>query len=147
MVPDTLHLYEERQHSLLLVSKHGDERSKAKQAQKASSPSTAATAAPEITLSGGEAHHSSLVALWRKEKLTDTSPSAPRASSSRRTAQHWPLALTISLVSSTRACATQQTNSSDSTHALEGLRSPVLESLLAFVYEGSCEVDRTLGLF
>ena len=30
-----------------------------------------ATAAPKITLSGGEAHHSSLAALWRQENLTD----------------------------------------------------------------------------
>ena len=34
------------------------------------------TAAPKITLSGGEAHHSSLVALWRQEKLTDIALSA-----------------------------------------------------------------------
>ena len=38
-----------------------------KHAQKASSSPSAAAAAPKITLSGGEAHHSSLVALWRKE--------------------------------------------------------------------------------
>ena len=30
------------------------------------------------------------------------------------------------------------------THALEGIRSPVLEALLAYVYEGSCEVEEDL---
>ena len=43
-----------------------------KRARTASSSSSSAAAAPKVTLSGGEAHHSSLVALWRKEKLTDT---------------------------------------------------------------------------
>eukprot|EP00964_Phaeocystis_antarctica_P120914 scaffold84648_cov78-Phaeocystis_antarctica.AAC.1 len=43
-----------------------------KRSRAASSPSSSATAAaPKITLSGGEAHHSSLAALWRQEKLTD----------------------------------------------------------------------------
>ena len=45
-----------------------------KRGRTAASPSSssASAAAPKITLSGGEAHHSSLVALWRKGKLTDT---------------------------------------------------------------------------
>ena len=42
-----------------------------KRARSAAGPSSSAAYTPKITLSGGEAHHSSLVALWHKEKLTD----------------------------------------------------------------------------
>ena len=64
-----------------------------KRARTAANPSSSE---PKVTLSGGEAHHSSLaVLLWRKEKLTDIAPSAPRASSSRRTGQRWPQALVV----------------------------------------------------
>ena len=43
-----------------------------KRARAAASPSSSSSAAaPKITLRGGEAHHSSLAALWREEKLTD----------------------------------------------------------------------------
>ena len=112
-----------------------------KRARSGSSSSTA-TAAPKITLSGGEAHHSSLVALWRKEKLTDIAVCAEGVEfKAHRAALASSSGYFLSLFDSGMRDATS------ATHALEGLRSPVLEALLAFVYEGSCEVDRTLGLF
>ena len=42
-----------------------------KRARRTTASSSSTAAAPKITLRGGEAHHSSLAALWRKEKLTD----------------------------------------------------------------------------
>ena len=40
-----------------------------KRARTSSSPSSSAAAAPKITQHGGEAHHSSLAALWRKDPV------------------------------------------------------------------------------
>eukprot|EP00964_Phaeocystis_antarctica_P159697 scaffold130865_cov69-Phaeocystis_antarctica.AAC.3 len=56
------------------------------------------------------------------KKSSPISPSAPRALSSRRIAQCWPPARVISLVSSTRACATQRPNSCDRGAPLAGAR-------------------------
>ena len=47
-------------------------RTAAAAASPSSSSSQASTAAaPKLTLSGGVPHHSSLVALWRDDRLTD----------------------------------------------------------------------------
>ena len=112
----------------------------AKHAQKASSPSpSAAAAAPKITLSGGEAHHSSLVALWRKDKFTDIAVCAEGVEfKAHRAALASSSGYFLSLFDS------GMRDAASPTHAIEGLRSPVLEALLAFVYEGSCEVEEGL---
>ena len=105
----------------------------------ASGPSSAAAAAPKITLRGGEAHHSSLAALWRKEKLTDIAVCAEGVEfKAHRAALASSSGYFLSLFDS------GMRDAASATHAIEGLRSPVLGALLAFVYEGSCEVEEGL---
>ena len=114
-----------------------------KRARAASSPSSSAAAAsdaaPKIMLGGGEAHHSSLVALWRKEKFTDIAVCAEGVEfKAHRAALASSSGYFLSLFDS------GMRDAASATHALEGLRSQVLEALLAFVYEGSCEVEAGL---
>ena len=112
-----------------------------KRARTAASPSSSASsaAAPKITLSGGEAHHSSLVALWRKEKLTDIAVCAEGVEfKAHRAALASSSGYFLSLFDS------GMRDAASATHAIEGLRSPVLEALLGFVYEGSCQVEAGL---
>ena len=98
-----------------------------------------ATAAPKITLSGGEAHHSSLVALWRQEKLTDIAVCAEGVEfKAHRAVLAASSGYFLSLFDS------GMRDAETATHAIEGLRSSVLETLLAFVYEGSCQVEEGL---
>eukprot|EP00964_Phaeocystis_antarctica_P119077 scaffold82818_cov72-Phaeocystis_antarctica.AAC.2 len=93
-----------------------------KRARTASSPSSsasAAAAAPKITLSGGEAHHSSLVALWRKDKFTDIAVCAEGVEfKAHRAALASSSGYFLSLFDS------GMRDAANSTHALEGLRSP-----------------------
>ena len=97
------------------------------------------TAAPTITLRGGEAHHSSLAALWRQEKLTDIALCAEGVEfKAHRAALASSSGYFLSLFDS------GMRDAASPTHAIEGLRSPVLEALLAFVYEGSCKVEAGL---
>ena len=113
-----------------------------KRARTASSPSSsaaAAAAAPKITLRGGEPHHSSLVALWRKDKFTDIAVCAEGVEfKAHRAALASSSGYFLSLFDS------GMRDAASATHAIEGLRSPVLQALLAFVYEGSCEVEAGL---
>ena len=111
-----------------------------KRGRTAASPSSSASAAaPKITLSGGEAHHSSLVALWRKEKLTDIAVCAEGVEfKAHRAALASSSGYFLSLFDS------GMRDAASATHAIEGLRSPVLEALLGFVYEGSCQVEAGL---
>ena len=111
-----------------------------KRARTASSPSSSSAASvPKITLSGGEAHHSSLAALWRKEKLTDIAVCAEGVEfKAHRAALASSSGYFLSLFDSGMRDATSPT------HAIEGLLSPVLEALLAFIYEGLCEVEAGL---
>ena len=98
-----------------------------------------ATAAPKITLSGGEAHHSSLVALWRQEKLTDIAVCAEGVEfKAHRAVLAASSGYFLSLFDS------GMRDAETATHAIEGLRSSVLETLLAFAYEGSCQVEEGL---
>ena len=98
-----------------------------------------ATAAPKITLSGGEAHHSSLVALWRQEKLTDIAVCAEGVEfKAHRAVLAASSGYFLSLFDS------GMRDAETATHAIEGLRSSVLETLLAFVYEGSCQAEEGL---
>ena len=111
-----------------------------KRARAAASPSSSSSAAaPKITLSGGEAHHSSLAALWREEKLTDIAVCAEGVEfKAHRAALASSSGYFLSLFDS------GMRDAASATHAIEGLRSPVLGALLAFVYEGSCEVEEGL---
>ena len=110
-----------------------------KRARAASSSSSTTTATPKITLSGGEAHHSSLAALWRQEKLTDIALCAEGVEfKAHRAALASSSGYFLSLFDS------GMRDAASPTHAIEGLRSSVLEALLAFVYEGSCQVEAGL---
>ena len=91
----------------------------------ASGPSSAAAAAPKITLRGGEAHHSSLVALWRKEKLTDIALCAGGVEFKAHRA-----ALASSSDYFGSLFDSGMRDAASPTHSIEGLRSPVLEALL-----------------
>ena len=92
-----------------------------------------------ITLNGGEAHHSSLAALWRQEKLTDIAVCAEGVEfKAHRAALAASSGYFFSLFDSGMRDATSPT------HSIEGLRSPVLEALLAFIYEGLCQVEMGL---
>eukprot|EP00964_Phaeocystis_antarctica_P149270 scaffold116353_cov66-Phaeocystis_antarctica.AAC.2 len=114
-------------------------RKRARTAAAASPSSSSAAAASKITLSGGEAHHSSLAALWRQEKLTDITLCAEGVEfKAHRAALASSSGYFLSLFDS------GMRDAASPTHAIEGLRSPVLEALLAFVYEGSCEVEEGL---
>ena len=99
----------------------------------------AEAAPPKITLCGGEAHHSSLITLWHQEKLTDIAIYAEGVKfKAHRAALAGSSGYFLSLFESgMRDAAT-------ATHEIEGLRSPVLEALLAFVYEGLCQVEEGL---
>ena len=93
----------------------------------------------KITLDGGEAHHSSLSALWRQEKLTDIAVCAEGVEfKAHRAALAASSGYFLSLFDSGMRDATIPT------HSIEGLRSPVLEALLAFIYEGLCQVETGL---
>ena len=95
--------------------------------------------APKVTLSGGEAHHSSLVTLWRNDRLTDIALCAEGIEfKAHRAALASSSGYFLSLFDS------GMRDAACSAHAIEGIRSPVLEALLAYVYEGSCEVEEDL---
>ena len=110
-----------------------------KRARRTAASSSSTTAAPKITLRGGEAHHSSLAGLWRKEKLTDITVCAEGVEfKAHRAALASSSGYFLSLFDS------GMRDAASATHAIEGLRSPVLEALLGFVYEGSCQVEAGL---
>ena len=110
-----------------------------KRARSAASPSSSSTAEPKITLSGGEPHHSSLVALWHKEKLTDIAVCAEGTEfKAHRAALASGSGYFLSLFDS------GMRDAANPIHVIEGLSSSVLKALLAFVYEGSCEVEAGL---
>ena len=105
-------------------------------ARTASSPSSSAATGPKITLSGGESHHSSLIALWRKERFTGIAICADGiAFKAHRAALASSSGYFLSLFDS------GMRDAASPTHAIKDLRSLVLEALLAFVYEGSCKVE------
>eukprot|EP00964_Phaeocystis_antarctica_P015145 scaffold8347_cov62-Phaeocystis_antarctica.AAC.8 len=104
-----------------------------------SSSSQSNTAAPKLTLSGGAPHHSSLVALWRDERLTDFAVCAEGVEfKAHRVALASCSGYFLNLFES------GMRDAADATHALEGISPAVLRVLLAFVYEGKCEIDEGL---
>ena len=102
----------------------------------ASSSSQPAGAATKLTLHGGVPHHPSLAGLWRDERLTDFALSAEGVEFK---------AHRVALASSSKyflnLFESGMRDAADATHALEGIRPKALEVLLAFIYEGKCQID------
>jgi N-acetylneuraminic acid mutarotase len=101
-----------------------------------SSSQSAATAGPKLTLHGGVPHHPSLAGLWRDERLTDFALCTEGVEFK---------AHRVALASSSKyflnLFESGMRDAADATHALEGIRPTALEALLAFIYEGKCEID------
>eukprot|EP00964_Phaeocystis_antarctica_P121773 scaffold85444_cov59-Phaeocystis_antarctica.AAC.1 len=95
--------------------------------------------ASKVALSGGQAHHSSLVALWRKERLTDIAICAEGIEFNVHRA-----ALAASSGYFLNLFESGMRDAADATHALQDIRPKALEPLLAFIYEGTCEIDEGL---
>ena len=109
----------------------------------ATSPSSSSSpldaTAPKLTLSGGVPHHASLVALWRDDRLTDFAVCAEGVEfKAHRVALASCSGYFLNLFES------GMRDAADATHALEGISPAVLKALLAFVYEGKCEIDEGL---
>jgi N-acetylneuraminic acid mutarotase len=106
-------------------------------ASSASQPANAA--ATKLTLYGGVPHHPSLAGLWREERLTDFAVCAEGIEFK---------AHRVALASSSKyflnLFESGMRDAADATHALEGIRPKALEVLLAFIYEGKCEIDEGL---
>eukprot|EP00964_Phaeocystis_antarctica_P060116 scaffold35820_cov65-Phaeocystis_antarctica.AAC.9 len=104
-----------------------------------SSSSPPATGATKLTLRGGVPHHPSLAGLWRDERLTDFALCAEGVEFK---------AHRVALASSSKyflnLFESGMRDAADATHALEGIRPKALEALLAFIYEGKCEIDEGL---
>ena len=111
-------------------------RTAASSASSCSSSQSAGAAAPKLTLHGGVPHHASLVALWHDERLTDFAVSAEGVEfKAHRVALASCSGYFLNLFES------GMRDAADATHALEGIRPAVLKALLAFVYEGKCQID------
>ena len=114
-------------------------RTAAASASSSSSSSQAPGAAPRLTLCGGVPHHASLVALWRDDRLTDFAVSAEGVEfKAHRVALASCSGYFLNLFES------GMRDAADATHALEGISAAVLKALLAFVYEGKCQIDEGL---
>ena len=105
-------------------------------AASASSSSQPAGATTKLTLHGGVPHHPALAGLWRDERLTDFAVSAEGVEFK---------AHRVALASSSKyflnLFESGMRDAADATHALEGIRPKALEVLLAFIYEGKCQID------
>ena len=90
----------------------------------------------QLTLHGGVPHHPSLAGLWRDERLTDFAVSAEGVEFK---------AHRVALASSSKyflnLFESGMRDAADATHALEDIRPKALEVLLAFIYEGKCQID------
>ena len=93
----------------------------------------------KLTLNGGVPHHPSLVALWRDDRLTDFAVCAEGVEFK---------AHLVALASCSgyflNLFESGMRDAADATHALQGISPAVLKALLAFVYEGKCEIDEGL---
>jgi len=107
-----------------------------KAARTASSSSPRATAAPTLTLHGGVPYRASVVALWHDDRLTDFTLCAEGVEFKVHR-----LVLTSSSEYFLKLFAS---DTHDATHVLERIRPPVLKALLAFIYEGKCEIHEGL---
>ena len=103
------------------------------------SSSSQSAGATKLTLRGGVPHHASLVALWRNERLTDFAVSAEGVEfKAHRVALASCSGYFLNLFES------GMRDAADATHALKGIRPKALKALLAFVYEGKCQIDEGL---
>eukprot|EP00964_Phaeocystis_antarctica_P122109 scaffold85766_cov58-Phaeocystis_antarctica.AAC.2 len=106
--------------------------------KRARGAASAAAAAPKLTLSGGEPHHSELALLWHDSRFTDIVVCAEGVECK---------AHRIVLASSSGYFRSRfdsgMRDAADHTHSLEGMRAPVLRAVLAFLYEGSCEIEES----
>ena len=107
-----------------------------KKARTASSSSPRATAAPTLTLHGGVPYRASVVALWHDERLTDCTLCAEGV--------EFKVHRLVLASSSEYFLKLFGPDTHDTTHVLERIRPPVLKALLAFIYEGECEIDEGL---
>ena len=105
-------------------------------ARASASSSSQSAGATKLTLHGGVPHHPSLAGLWRDERLTDFAVSAEGVEFK---------AHRVALASSSKyflnLFESGMRDAADATHALEGIRPKALEVLLAFIYEGKCQID------
>ena len=105
-----------------------------------SSSSPLDAAGTKLTLCGGVPHHASLVALWRDDRLTDFALCAEGGVEFK--------AHRVALASCSgyflNLFESGMRDAADATHALQGISPAVLRALLAFVYEGKCEIDEGL---
>ena len=100
------------------------------------SSSSQSAGATKLTLHGGVPHHPSLAGLWRDERLTDFAVSAEGVEfKAHRVALASSSGYFLNLFES------GMRDAADATHALEGIRPKALEVLLAFIYEGKCQID------
>jgi N-acetylneuraminic acid mutarotase len=117
---------------------------RARTAATAASPSSSSTqasgtATPKLTLSSGVLHHASLAALWRDDRLTDFAVSAEGVEfKAHRVALASCSKYFLNLFES------GMRDAADATHTLQGISPAVLKALLAFIYEGKCEIDEVL---
>jgi len=107
-----------------------------KKARTASSSSSRATAAPTLTLHGGVPYRASVVALWHDDRLTDCTLCAEGV--------EFKVHRLVLASSSEYFLKLFGPDTHDTTHVLERIRPPVLKALLAFIYEGECEIDEGL---
>merc|ERR1711938_368574 len=111
-------------------------RASASASSSSSSSSSADAAAPKYTLQGGVPHHPALAGLWRDERLTDFAVSAEGVEfKAHRVALASSSGYFLNLFES------GMRDAADASHALEGIRPKALEVLLAFIYEGKCQID------
>ena len=100
------------------------------------SSSSQSAGATKLTLHGGVPHHPALAGLWRDKRLTDFAVSAEGVEFK---------AHRVALASSSKyflnLFESGMRDAADATHALEGIRPKALEVLLAFIYEGKCQID------
>jgi hypothetical protein len=105
-------------------------------ASASSSSSSADAAAPTLTLHGGVPYRASDVALWHDDRLTDCTLCAEGV--------EFKVHRLVLASSSEYFLKLFGPDTHDTTHVLERIRPPVLKALLAFIYEGECEIDEGL---
>ena len=109
---------------------------RARTAASASASSSSSSQPAQLTLHGGVPHHPSLAGLWRDKRLTDFAVSAEGVEFK---------AHRVALASSSKyflnLFESGMRDAADATHALEGIRPTALEVLLAFIYEGKCQIN------
>merc|ERR1719469_1173127 len=106
--------------------------------KRARTASAAPAAPPKLTLSGGEPHHPKLASLWRDSRLTDIAVCAEGVECrAHRIVLASSSGYFLSLFDS------GMRDAAGSAYSLEGMSASVLKALLAFVYEGSCEIKES----